>query len=359
MTSIFNPKLVCLFFLCFKSITFIVSCNSDSSQITLKEWLNDEAVYKELLVEVNADNCDKIKQLYDKLTLIEFKSRVYGYLTPCSKDNKKLLKKYILQNVAAGLHPTRIDSIEYTSVYNDIKDDIYKLHHKFWKNKDTSHFIEMEKRVLKEQTLRIQARTTPSDKIYEEMRKVDSSNIEYLKYMCANKGFPIPIEPSKSQSFRAVSASIIAVHAPDKNKIEFINCAVKNAKTGDISWDIPIHINSGLFISGISQKDVYPLWLIYFYKKDNLLNLKKSYLQLYTIKRLYNKDMIRNIKIQPSKYNNSDKELINSQLEEIKHVLIDEFLFDPDYLTISEIPDTRELDYRETAPYSFTLSVLD
>lgn len=333
------------------------SCDDRIQKVTLKEWLEDRKKWETFYAAANNGDCHKQKEISQEMVVDEFKNNTYYYLAECYLDNDvEKTKEYLIKSVANGLHPDRIDSLTYANVYGDIKYKLLKAHRNYWSSIDTTYFGELEERTKLDQSIRVQAMNNPSDTawIHLEMHKIDKENQAYLLNQCKNKGFPILANPSNFSTFRRIRPTIIAGHAKDSLKLIFLDFAIKAAEKGEISWYIPIDISDLLFISGISQKAVNPLWNTFFDKKGKL-NLDKSYLQFYSIKNIYGD---RKILIQPSLYNTKDKKTINEQLNTIKNTLITEFSISPENLKVSNISDDREKDYRDIAPYEFTLSVI-
>lgn len=339
---------------------FGCSDNDANNMFSLKDWLADKEKWELFILASNNEDCDKMIKIAQEMYTHEFKRNTYTYLAECLLDiDIEKSKKYLLKAVANGLHPDRIDPLVYASVYEDIKDKLFAAHHSYWASIDTTHFMELERRAKKDQEIRRKAMANPSDTatIHPIMRKIDKDNQQFLLDHCQKNGFPMWVTPDYFNHFRVIDPSMLVAHAEDSLKLIFLDYALKSVEKGAISWYVPTSISDYLFISGISQKEVYPLWLTYFDKNGNL-DLEKSYLQLYSIKTLFDgpKSDGRHIKIHPSKYNRADQELINDQLEKIKRALTQEFLFAPEYLSVSDIPYDREPDYRDIKPYGFTLS---
>lgn len=278
-------------------------------------------------------------------------------LAECYYKNDELVRKYLLKAVKGGFHPDRIDNTKFGIEYSKLKGELYKAYNSFWSNRDTSYFSEIEFRVSQDL---IYNRKQINDGSLKNKTVADSvflDNSLFLLNYSEKHGFPFKPSPSNFNYFRtSVDPQILAMHSPDENRWELLNYAIKSAEKGENSWRIPISINISFFTASSQETyNSHPLWLTYFDKNGNL-NLDKSYLQLYSIKKLYDQDMIMNIKIQPSKYNLSEKKIIKQQLEEIKEALIQEFYFTPEQLTITDIPNIDEPDYRNIESYQFTLS---
>ncbi len=351
------------FFYTFIVLTTFFSCNNPQQNdvISLQDWLSDEKNSSQFHrgMGLGQMSCDRLKEISDSFKTNEFKKRTYLRLAECYEGNNKLVETYLLKAAEGGFHPDRIDSVKFSAVYTKIKDQLYENYKGFWSDRDTSYFAEIEYRVAQENLFNRKSIDNPTKTNIAATDSVYMDNSIFLLNFSKENGFPFHPDPSYFNSFRtSIDPLILAMHSPDENRWKLLNFAIKSAEKGINSWRVPISINISFFTSSKQRtQNSHPLWLIYFDENGDI-DLDKSYLQLYSIKKLYDHDMIKSIKIQPSKYNVSDKKRINHQLEEIKETLIREFLFAPEQLTITDIPDTTEPDYREIAPYEFTLSVL-
>lgn len=334
----------------------LTSCGIKNKNITLKEWLEDKERWETFYAAANNNDCQKQIEIAQEINVSEFKKNTYVYLAMCylESDTEKT-KEYLIKSVANGNHPNRIDSLTYSSVYGSIKKKMIDAHHTYWSSIDTTYFAELEERTKLDQSIRVKAMSNPADTafIHVEMRKIDKDNQAYLLDQCKNKGFPLFATPNYFNTFRRIDPTIIVGHAKDSLKLIFLDYAIEAAETGEISWFVPISISDLLFVSGISYKEVHPLWNVFF-DNNRKLNLDKSYLQLYSIKNIYGD---KKIIIQPSLYNTNNKTIINEQLTEIENTLINEFSIPPQNIEISSIPNDGEEDHREISPYHFTLSI--
>lgn len=341
----------------FLVLTFF-GCNSHDNNITLKEWYQNQQDFEDFLTVFNKNGCDTIKKIINKLTIEEFKVKTFNALIDCFNTEEQQ-KEYLTKKVAYGLHPSRIDSLKYSNVYNEIKQTLEKSHKEFWRDKDTSYFMEIENRVFLDRIYNERSIVNPTESNFKIRDSVFKDNAGFLLSYCHKHGFPFQPYPSHFKQFRStVSPLEIAIHAPIEYKLKLLDFAKESAYQGKISWYIPIGINVTIFTNAPQQRNLHPLWLIYFNEKW-ALDMDQSYLQLYSIKKLYNQDMKRKIRIQSSKYMGKNKEVINRQLNEIKNALINEFSFDPNYISISSVPDSSEQDQRNIAPYEYTLSIIE
>lgn len=333
-----------------------MSCSNESKHVDFKKWVVDEKKINEFYSN-NTNDCNSIKEVYESLSTAEFKNKLYGYLADCAIDNPKELRKYLLKDVSYGLHPERIDSIKYASVYQDIRDEIEISHKKFWKDRDTTFFLEIEKRSTLDQTLAFEHRKTQDSAVGAKRLKVFEENTKYLLEYCKNYGYPKVPEVSNFPNFRTgIRATVIAFHADYESKVKLLNYSIEAAKKGDVTWYDPIAICITFHTNEMKFNEAKPIFFLNY--KGGGLDLDESYLQLYCIEKHYNQDMGRQIVLQPSKYNSGSKETIKKQLDEIKNVLIEEFSFPREYISISCQPDKNENDYRHVSNYLYTLTSL-
>ncbi len=352
-------------FYTFIVLTTFFSCNTHTPQqndvISLQDWLSDEKNISQFhrSMDLGQMSCDSLKVISDSFKTNEFKKRTYLRLAECYEGNNKRVETYLLKATEGGFHPDRIDSVKFSAVYSNIKDRLYESYMGFWSERDTSYFSEIEYRVSQESFFNRKSIEDPTKINLAATDSVYMDNSRFLLDFSKENGFPFHPSPSYFNSFRiSIDPMILAMHSPDENRWKLLNYAIKSAENGENSWRIPISINISFFTSSKQRtQNSHPLWLTYFNENGDL-DIENSYLQLYSIKKLYDQDMMMTIKIQPSKHNLSDKERITRQLEEIKKALISEFSFTPEQLIITDIPDTNEPDYREIAPYEFTLSVV-
>lgn len=337
-------------------LIMIMSCSKKDNSVELKQWVIDQKIMNEFYSN-NTNDCNRIKEIYESLTTEEFKNKLYGNLADCAIENPKELKKYLLKDVSSGLHPERIDSIKYASVYQDIKDEIEISHKKFWKDRDTTFFLEIEKRSTLDQTLALEHRKTQDSAVGAKRLKVFEENTKYLLEYCENYGYPKVPEVSNFPSFRTgIRAAVIAFHADYESKVKLLKYSIEAAKKGDVTWYDPISICITFHTNEMKFKEPKPIFFLHY--NDNTLDLKESYLQLYSIEKHYNQDMGKGIVLQPSKYNIESNHTIEKQLEELKNVLIDEFSFPRERIKTSYKADKNENDYRYVSNYQYTLSYL-
>ncbi|WP_204344882.1 hypothetical protein [Psychroserpens algicola] len=336
-------------------ILISMACNSNKKDITIQNWLKDYDRYQDYISNELGD-CNLTRDVFNQLKLEEFKEKLYGDLAYCSKDDKVLLKKYLLKNVSSGLHPSRVDSIAYASVYNDIKNDLNIEHHKFWKEQDTSYFSEVEARVFLDQQLYRQGQSDTTNYSREKRISVFKENTKYLLEYCKQNGFPFKPGPRNFDSFRVgINPTVIAIHAEHKDKVELLNYAVEAAKQGKISWHDPISICITFHTNSIKRNAVKPIHFLHF-NEDHTLDVSKSYLQLYSIAKLYSQDMTVPIKIQPSKFNQDASDIVSQQLEDIKNILVNEFSYKANEIQISKVPNENEKEREGLTDYKFTLT---
>jgi hypothetical protein len=362
--SLFKPAL--LIFISIALTTPFLSCNSQKKgKVSLQTWIDDKETYDNFL-EYNGFNgseikCDSIKVIADRLKLEEFKSKTYSSLADCAlkKGNNEKVKEYLLKNVRSGLHPDRIDSTKYSSVYYEIRPQMYKLHFDFWNGRDTTYFSALEERVIKEQTANIATIYDPSPENINVRDSIFLDNTKYLLEYINENGFPFRPTPSYFNFFRKdIDPSIIAMHTKGRDKIKLLEFAIEGAKEGKVSWYTPVSICISFHSNDIPQEDVKPLYFLYFDENDSL-DLENSYLQLYSLEQLYNQEMNANISIQPSKHNNTSKTIIENQLLELKQILVNEFSFASNSITLSEVPSEEEEDLRIMKNYDYTLTILN
>lgn len=361
LSVVMNEKYVFVFFLL---LTFqacaVKPTHSVQERSALLEWIEQEKKLQEFYAYVDKNtDCDSIEAFADKITISDMKVKTFNPLSRCflGKDNEKA-KDYLLRNVALGFHPKRIDKEVYKDILNELNDTILMLHNAYWAKKDTVYFSELERRTTLDQTVRKQAMTDPNDEIHRKLDSIDNENQRFLYGICEKYGFPPNYEPSKFSTFRSkVRGNIIATHAPDKDKLNFLEYAIKGARSGKIGWDIPKYIAIEFLGSGISRKGkkgIYPLWLV------ELANQKSDdeyyFLQLIGIKEWFNSpQQSMHIEIRPSKFNKSSEKIINKQLEKIKSDLVRKFDFDESLIQINSQPIPEEKDYREIADYQYIL----
>jgi hypothetical protein len=339
-------------------IFLTLNCQNTEKEISLAQWVKDNDIFMSF-VKSNDKSCENIQDTYNKLMLDEFRSKMYSNLASCSLDNNIQLKDYLLKSVNAGLHPNRIDSIKYASVYSEIKNEIAENYSSFWNDRDTTFFKEVEKRVLLDQALYHKSVIDSTPKSQIKRDSVFKKNTEYLLDYIKKYGYPIKPEVKNFNSFRnKINPTIIAIHADYPNKIKFLEHAIKSAKAGRISWNEPVSIMVTLITNNIAYSEIKPIFFLDFTEEDKV-NLNESYLQLYSLKKLYSQDMNVEIKIQPSLYYKNSNSVVRKQLSEIKNILINNFNFNSELIQLSEQPEESEKDMRYVRDYKFTVKIVN
>ncbi len=329
---------------------------SKNSTITLQEWLAEKEVYDSLMAKTAHKDCQALQKTVSQFKVHPFKRAFYIDLAHCFYNNGKLTKakKYLLKYIAAGVHISWIDSTAFPLIYQKVKANYPTLHHKFWKDRDTSYFQEVEKRVKLDQALVGQPK---------KRGEVINDNTKYLMAFVKKHGYfpwqPEGLDYFKKEKFRTgIDLGIIAIHAAVKDKIILRKYAIKSARKGVNSWRIPIGIGV-TFYTQRSSKAVNPIRFIYFDSTNNL-QLDKSYLQLYCLKRFIENNNIDQIKIQPSKANSLDTKALSYQLSQLKKYLVNEFSLTNTQIIISETPNSKEhvVDLQSKGAYNYTFTII-
>ena len=154
---------------------------------------------------------------------------------------------------------------------------------------------------------------------------------------------------------RKIDPTILAIHAEDIHKKEILDCAIEAAKNGRISWSIPINLTESFYVVRKPEGAVNPLFMLYF-NEDHSIDYYNSLLQIHSIQELYGKDMPSKITLWPSLLNNQDKSIVENQLNQIKNILVNDFLLMESQVHIELIPSEDKVYDDFTDFYLYTIS---
>lgn len=322
--------------------------------IPIKEWLIDSEIYFDI---INMDNkCPIIDQIHE-LKFDEFKAPLYKYLAECYLNkNNDSVKYYLLKSVENGYHPDRIDRQIFNDYLEELKADIKKKHHLFWSKIDTSYFSPFEIAVQKDQAIRRKAIEQETKENLTKLSKIDSANQVLLDNYIKEKGhFPKTYHPSYFKNFRTdVKPKLIAGHAKDKDKLRYLDLSISDAQKGLISWFNPIRISNLLLISGISTKEHYPFWLSQFNESNKLIRNDKTYLEFYSIYKMFLENSEKNITLRYSKYGDNPN---MTGLKNLKDYFLKNFNISEDRVIIDDSFLDNEINYQNVRDYNYIFHI--
>ncbi len=340
-------------------IVVMCSCSKEKNNFELKEWLSEMELIETKAIAFQSD-CDSLISLMKNLKDEEFKAQVYLLLSKCyiQERDEKNAKKYLKKYLSAGKHISWIDTIYFSSILPSAK-EYEQLNGSFWKKRDTFYFSEIEKRVKLDQASIRAYVANPTDKLENKEKEIFKRNSEYLLKITDSVGFPWTPGPNNFEKKRfrvGVIPELIGVHAPIEDKIIHQQNSIEAARKGEISWNIPVVIGVTFF----TQRpigEVMPLRFLQFDSR-NRLNLKDSYLQLYSIKKYMQNINLSRIKFQASKENPLEKDIILQQLQDMKKAMVEEFGWPEKAIEISTDPNAAE-NFQEDQPkgsYAYTFT---
>ncbi len=353
----FFSKKVQLGILCIGLYYFIISCQTEnktiSNNIYLSTWIADKDNFENLIFFFEKNDCEQAEKLLSIFKDSQFKNQSYLPLARCfSNDNEKSLK-YLTKALKAGYNIKLIDSILFEDNWEEIKAIYPKLNKEYWAKQDTIYFKEVEQLVYLDQKVRYD-RPMDSNDFSEEIKQDSISTRWFLNY-CQKQGYPKIFQASQFSSHRRIDPTILAIHAEDIYKKEILVCAIGAAQAGKISWSIPIYITTSFYVVRKPPNAVNPLFMLYFDEDDNL-DYKKSLLQVYSIKEQYGSYMPSTITLRPSLTNKQHTGVIEKQLNQIKGVLVNEFLFDENLIVIDFVPSKEKVYDDFVESYLYTIS---
>lgn len=332
------------------------SCTTDKKttqieSVSFNQWNKESILYYEIL---NSETpCEDLLAYNDSISILEFRDNLQYKMAKCS-DKLDARKSHLLSSVAKGFHPSRIDTSMFSKELKSLGPKIVEAHEAYWKSKDTSYFIELEKGTIKEQAIRNSLIAKDSLFTHNDLKKIDAAN-QILMEKIINKlnGFPPTYYPSHFNYFRRfVKPTIIAGHASDSLKLHYLKIAVADAQKGKLSWNEPLQIHMLLNASGISYKKIKPLWycgLQQYEDKDEQL------LEIVSIFNLYLKNSQTNIKIMRSKF---AKEATIEGIVELKEFIVQNTDVLPDRIVVSSELSEEEENHRHTSHYKYVFTIL-
>lgn len=338
----------------------INSCIGKTEDFTLSEWLSEKKIVENEIFH-NTYASDLLINKIEKFKDEDFRNIGNIFLAKhyLQQNNLQKSEEYLKKYLEMGKHISWIDSTRFALIYPS-KVEANHLYQKYWKNRDTSYFEEIEARVVRDQASIDSYVTNPTTKHLRKEKQIFNENSKYLLKISNEFGFPWKPGPNnfKKELFRnGIQPDLIAVHSPIPDKMIHLHNAVVAAKKRRISWKTPIFIGVSFFTQ-LPKSEVLPMRLIY-YKENDQLDLEKSYLQLYSIKKFMEDNGIILITIQPSKANNLNTNLVTMHLKTLEDILIQEFGLNNSVIQLSQLPDSNEnvKKHQKEGEYKYTLTV--